>query len=191
MASEPKVLSLRSKAPPSLLSEIPELAGKTVTVSDVWHYCLVYYLPLRSIAAGVGLVLAEPSIGDWSECFYRCFICGKREPPNPSDFSRLQVQHIERRAHADKSRRNRIVNLAKACMSCHAGPLATMAHARQLAFKWRSDIAGYGSLAEFVRDFLMIKDPALRAPNRVTVEEVREELAKIPVWPIGKAAKRR
>ena len=191
MASEPKVLSLRSKAPTALLSEIPELAGKTVTVSDVWHYCLVYYLPLRTIAAGVGLVLAEPTIGDWSECFYRCFVCGKREPMNPGELSRLQTHHVERKSQSHKSRYNHPVNYLRCCLACHEGPLATMAHARQLAYKWRSDLAGYGSLADFVTAFLRVKDPELRAPHRVTVEEVLEALEKIQSKPIGHAAKRR
>lgn len=49
--------------------------------------------------------------------------------------------------------------------------LAAMPHARQLAYKYIHDILHYD-----LEEWLRIKDPELRAPNRVTEDEVMEHV---------------
>jgi hypothetical protein len=91
-----------------------------------------------------------------------CMVCGERFAQWPP----ASVHHIERRAHAPGRYAHRC-NLLAACDACHDGALATMGHAKQLAYKLAHDPANYDLAA-----WLRLRDPELRAPNRVTQDEV-------------------
>ena len=90
-----------------------------------------------------------------------CMLCGKK-----ADWLPLSVHEIERRGHAPTRWANPC-NYLLLCCRCHEGPFATMSHARQLAIKLVRDPDHYDLEA-----WLRIKDPTLRAPNRVTQKEV-------------------
>lgn len=79
---------------------------------------------------------------------------------------RLEVHEIERRSHG-KNRWGIRANFVLLCHECHHGPFATMPHAMQLAHKKRRNPSDYNLL-----EWAMIKDPELRAPDRVTQVEV-------------------
>lgn len=92
-----------------------------------------------------------------------CMFCG-----GDGGWIGLQVHHIQRRSGAQKSPRIHAgFNLLLLCESCHAGPFATMPHAKQLRLKMEVDFEHYN-----LREWLRIADPELRAPNRITQEEV-------------------
>lgn len=93
----------------------------------------------------------------WQVCMY----CGGNH-----SFLPLQVHEIERRSHAPTRWDNRC-NYVLLCSDCHSGPFATMPHAEQLAVKMIADPASYDLDA-----WLRLRDPQLRAPNRVTQNEV-------------------
>lgn len=52
--------------------------------------------------------------------------------------------------------------------------LAAMPHAKQLAYKYIRDVENYDLEA-----WLRVKDPSLRAPNRVTEDEVMDAVKEI------------
>lgn len=96
-----------------------------------------------------------------------CFLCcGK------GDWRGLQVHHIERKGQVHNEREDWPENLFLACAPCHEGRLATMRHSAQLALKWVHDRCGHADLRSFVTAWLRVYDPELKAPNRVTPEEV-------------------
>jgi hypothetical protein len=102
-----------------------------------------------------------------------CMYC--RENPR---WPELQIHEIERKSQAPLSWASRS-NYLLLCQSCHADVFATMPHAKQLALKYLCDPKHY-NLSEWLR----IKDPKGRAPNRVTQEEVdryAQELLLLPV----------
>lgn len=78
----------------------------------------------------------------------------------------LSVHEIERRSHSTK-RWASLCNLLLVCEGCHREDFATMPHARQLAVKFIKDRANYDLEA-----WLRLRDPELKAPNRVTQSEV-------------------
>lgn len=78
------------------------------------------------------------------------------------------VHEIERRSHAPW-RWADVCNYLFVCEECHQGELATMPHARQLAIKQMEDEENYN-----LKDWLRVRDPDLKAPERVTQEEVNE-----------------
>ena len=78
------------------------------------------------------------------------------------------VHEIERRSHAPW-RWADVCNYLFVCEECHSEELATMPHARQLAIKQMEDPENYN-----LQDWLRVRDPELRAPERVTQEEVNE-----------------
>lgn len=92
-----------------------------------------------------------------------CMSCGdsSRWPP-------LAVHEIERRSHAIKCWAHRC-NYVLLCTSCHAGEFACMPHAKQLAYKLIADPLHFD-----LPSWLMLRDPELRAPNRVMMSEVEE-----------------
>jgi 5-methylcytosine-specific restriction endonuclease McrA len=90
-----------------------------------------------------------------------CMYCGGND-----SFLPLQVHEIERRSHTPKRWDNR-ANYLLLCGPCHSGPFATMPHAQQLAVKLIRDPENYNLDA-----WLRLRDPELRAPNRVTQNEV-------------------
>lgn len=85
----------------------------------------------------------------------------------------LAVHEIERRSHAPTTWAA-LCNLLYICEPCHSGPFATMAHARQLAYKYLRDRDHFDLDA-----WLRLNDPALHAPNRVTMEEVLAAVREI------------
>lgn len=78
------------------------------------------------------------------------------------------IHEIERRSHAPW-RWAHDCNYLFVCNGCHAKKLDTMPHAEQLAYKFLRDPVCYS-----LKDWLMIRDPELKAPERVTQEEVDE-----------------
>ena len=96
--------------------------------------------------------------------FPACMLCGSEGGHFP-----LAVHEIERRGHAPTRWANP-ANYILCCTSCHEGPLATM----PLAWKSLKDSDNYDLQA-----WLRIKDPGLRAPNRVTQEEVDSFLERL------------
>ncbi len=92
-----------------------------------------------------------------------CMYCGR-------DFM-LQVHEIERRGQAG-TRWGQRCNYLLLCEICHAGPFATMPHEAQLAVKLVAD-GKHFNLTEWLR----IKDPELRAPERITFEDIAIYLA--------------
>jgi hypothetical protein len=91
----------------------------------------------------------------------KCMACGARNGWPP-----LSVHEIERRSHAPDTWCHRS-NLMLLCASCHEGPFASMPHVKQLAYKWLADKDDF-----HLMHWLRLRDPLLRAPNRVTMEDV-------------------
>ena len=91
----------------------------------------------------------------------RCMYCGA-SPRWPE----LQVHEIERKSQAPRSWAQRC-NYLLLCQPCHAGPFATMPHAKQLALKYLCDPEHFD-----LSGWLKIKDPNGLAPNRVRQEEI-------------------
>lgn len=95
----------------------------------------------------------------------RCMGCNSRW----QDVGPLEIHEIERRSHS----RNwaHPCNYLLLCQECHAGKFATMPHAQQLAHKLK-----YDPLHFDLDHWLRIRDPELRAPNRVTMDEIMEAI---------------
>ena len=112
--------------------------------------------------------------------FGHCFVCFWAGGPHAPGRWGLQTHEIERRSHAHKLREFDRVNLLRACNWCHAGPLATMPHAQQLAYAWLSDPERAASIEDMVSEWLGIRAGQVRpAPDRVTAYEVRAHLSLI------------
>jgi hypothetical protein len=101
-----------------------------------------------------------------------CMVCGWESGSRSGwgQFKWLETHEIERRSQA-AGRWARPCNYLLVCNLCHAGPLAAMPHARQLAHKLAGDAEDFD-----LEVWLRIRDPDLRAPERVTMDEIREEL---------------
>jgi hypothetical protein len=67
------------------------------------------------------------------------------------------------------------MNLLKLCEKCHSGVFDTLDHVVQLAVKRDRDFSSYDLQA-----WLRIRDPELRAPNRITQEEVDAVVLNLP-----------
>jgi 5-methylcytosine-specific restriction endonuclease McrA len=100
----------------------------------------------------------------WQECM----ACGATPQWPP-----LAVHEIERRSHAPATWAAEC-NFLLLCEPCHSGPFATMPHARQLAYKYLRDQDHFDLDA-----WLRLNDPALKAPNRVTMEEILAAVEEI------------
>ena len=100
--------------------------------------------------------------------FPACMLCGATAGAFP-----LAVHEIERRGHSPTRWAN-VANYLTCCVNCHEGPLATMPHAEQLAWKMLRDPDCYDLEA-----WLRIKDPEMRAPHRVTQAEVDNFIRKL------------
>lgn len=83
----------------------------------------------------------------------------------------LEIHEIERRSHAPSRWAHRC-NYLLSCGPCHSDRLATMPHATQLAYKLLADPEHY-----HLNTWLRLRDEALRAPNRVTQEEVNQAVS--------------
>ena len=106
---------------------------------------------------------------EWALAHWKtCMGCGRTQWSWA--FYPLECHEIERRSHAT-GRWAALCNLLMLCRDCHAGPFATMQHARQLAHKLFWDSENFDLDA-----WLRLRDPALLAPNRVTYAEISEHL---------------
>jgi len=101
---------------------------------------------------------------NWAVDFDRCWICGATEYQGFP----LETHEMERRSQAPTRCMN-VCNYFRTCKKCHMDDLAAMPHAKQLAYKQMKDPDNYNLM-----DWLRLKDLDLRAPNRVTQEEVDE-----------------
>ena len=118
----------------------------------------------------------DPKLTDrkeWATSFDMCWMCGATSYAGLP----LETHEIERRSHAPKMRWAHRCNYFRACHRCHDGPLATMAHAMQLAYKTLADPKNYD-----LESWLKIRDPDLHAPKRVTQDEVDEFVETIKEW---------
>jgi len=93
-----------------------------------------------------------------------CWVCESAQ--------RLTIHHIERRSHAKEP--DQECNLFLACLGCHGTDLATMPHARQLAYKQIHDPEHY-DLAQW----LLVRNPDGSAPLRVTQDEVDQHVQQL------------
>jgi hypothetical protein len=97
-----------------------------------------------------------------------CMACGDR-----GGFTGLSIHEIERRSHAS-DRWACTSSYLLLCQQCHEGPFASMSHVDQLAIKKVRDPSDYD-----LQKWLRIRDPELRAPRRITEEEVDEAVLRI------------
>lgn len=98
----------------------------------------------------------------WSMGYVACWVCGRTPQVFP-----LETHEIERKSQAPWHRWADTCNYFRTCHSCHSDQLAAMPHARQLAYKYIHDPDNFN-----LDRWLRLKDPELRAPDRVTEEEV-------------------
>lgn len=82
----------------------------------------------------------------------------------------LEVHEVERRSQAP-TRWKHTCNYLLLCANCHGREFDSMPHAKQLAHKLYWD-AGCFDLDAWLR----LKDPTLKAPQRVTLAEVEAHL---------------
>ena len=98
----------------------------------------------------------------------RCMACHQKPQWPP-----LQIHEMCRRSAAPK-RWGHPCNYLLLCERCHAGPFATMPHAKQLAYKLREDPENF-----HLREFIAILTWPSLHEGRVTKDEIasfREEL---------------
>ncbi len=106
----------------------------------------------------------------WAESKIKCWICGVS---TYAGFP-LETHEMERKSHAPNHSWAAKENYFCACKRCHMDDLAAMPHAKQLAYKYIRDVENYDLEA-----WLRVKDPSLRAPNRVTEDEVMDAVKEI------------
>ena len=99
----------------------------------------------------------------------QCMVCGWLES-TPGGFQWLETHEIEQRSAAP-TRWADPCNYLLVCNQCHSERITLMSHAEQLAVKWRKDPSNFN-----LEDWLRLRDPELRAPLRVTLEEIGEYL---------------
>ena len=119
----------------------------------------------RATPARIYYASVKPDREAWAQSQrQRCMVC--HGEPN---WIPLQVHEIERRSHAPGRWWHRC-NALLVCNACHAGPLATMAHAQQLAIKAAEDAEHYS-----LKAWLSI---GTRPASYVTEYEVAEWMRK-------------
>ena len=94
----------------------------------------------------------------------QCMICGWQESSAPDIW--LETHEIERRSHAPGRWAHRC-NYLLLCNRCHHERIPLMGHAEQLAYKLRCDPEHFDLDA-----WLRLRDPELRAPQRVRMEDI-------------------
>lgn len=109
----------------------------------------------------------EWALSSWN----RCMGCGRTQWAGA--IHPLECHEIERRSHAP-GRWAALCNLLMLCHGCHAGPFATMGHAKQLAHKLLWDPDHFDLEA-----WLRLRDQELKAPQRVLYGEVVEYLEEL------------
>ncbi len=108
---------------------------------------------------------------EWRWLFLpQCMICGWHEDDRMTSLRWLEVHEIERRSAAPTRWADRC-NYLLLCNLCHMDRVPLMDHAEQLSIKWRRDPEHFDLDA-----WLRLRDPELRAPVRVTMEEIEEYL---------------
>lgn len=102
----------------------------------------------------------------WRSRFSRCMWCGACDI--------LEVHEISRRSAASRAwgvRSNYLLLCGSMSPNrCHEEHFSTMPAARQLAVKFLQDRLHFN-----LEEWLRIEDPELRAPHRVTQEEILDE----------------
>ncbi len=106
----------------------------------------------------------------WADNRRQCWVCGAT---HHAGFP-LETHEMERKSQAPHHAWAKEENYFRACKKCHMDDLAAMPHAKQLAYKYIHDILHYN-----LESWLRIKDPELRAPSRVTEDEVMEYVYKL------------
>lgn len=100
---------------------------------------------------------------EWRESVRQaCMSCGWQ--------AMLQIHEMERRSHA-AGRWGHRSNYLLLCQRCHEELFAAMPHARQLAFKLVRDPRNFD-----LQSWLTLRDPELKAPERVTMEDIAAHL---------------
>ena len=92
-----------------------------------------------------------------------CMICGWE---SGGEYRWFETHEIERRSHA-AGRWAHPCNYLLLCNQCHNERIPLMKHAEQLAIKWQADPLHFD-----LDLWLRLRDPDLRAPLRVTMEDV-------------------
>jgi hypothetical protein len=90
-----------------------------------------------------------------------CMACGAKQGWPP-----LQIHEITRRAQAPDNWAH-WSNYLLLCEPCHSNDFAAMEAPKQLAYKFIADPDDF-----HLMHWLRLRDPLLRAPNRVTMDEV-------------------
>lgn len=107
-----------------------------------------------------------PDRDEWRSAMpCRCMWCGTSRA-----FPGLEIHEIERRSHA-KDRWGVRCNYLLLCSLCHGGHFSCMPHAKQLAVKFVRDRENFD-----LDSWLRIRDPHLKAPDRVTMNDVMREV---------------
>ena len=117
-----------------------------------------------------GLSAALKERKKWAENQTNCWIC-KRD--SYCGFP-LETHEIERKSHGVQGKWASLANYFRTCKKCHMDDLAAMPHAQQLAFKHIYDPVHFNR-----EQWLRIRDPSLRAPNRVTQEEIETYISQL------------
>ena len=109
---------------------------------------------------------------EWASLWSKCWVCGAT---HHAGFP-LETHEMERKSQAPHHAWAAKENYFCACKKCHMDDLAAMPHAKQLAYKYIHDILHYDLNA-----WLKVKDPELRAPNRVMEDEVMEYVFNLTI----------
>jgi hypothetical protein len=107
---------------------------------------------------------------EWSSQFTSCMWCG-----SDGGFIGLETHEVQRKSSSQGRWATRC-NYLRLCQQCHAGPFANMPHVEQMKLKAMADFENYDLQA-----WLRIADPELRAPDRITQEEVDAVVLNFPV----------
>jgi hypothetical protein len=107
---------------------------------------------------------------EWANNHDHCWIC---ERQSYHGFP-LETHEIERKSHGVQGTWATPENYFRACKKCHMDDLATMPHPKQLAFKYLYDQGNFNR-----ESWLRIRDAELRAPNRVTQEEIETYISQL------------
>jgi len=106
----------------------------------------------------------------WALDFKTCWVCGN----SGIGVMALQIHEMERRSQATHYQWADLCNYFMTCATCHMDDLAAMPHAKQLAYKYIHDPDNFN-----LERWLRLKDPVLRAPHRVTEQEVMSHVDEL------------
>lgn len=100
----------------------------------------------------------------------RCMLCGWEGTKSRDGMRWLEIHEIERRSLASR-RWADPCNYLLLCNLCHRDRIPLMSRAEELAIKWAGDPENFD-----LDRWLRLRDPELRAPLRVTMEDIEEYL---------------